>query len=128
MDDERIIDNARAVGEYLASRLREAAADHPAVAEIRAVGLAIGAEIAHPGTTDPDPATTRAIVNGMRGAGVLIGTTGRHGNVLKIRPPLIFGRDHADQLVQSFREVVAGPAVRRRPAPERVEPRVSRGR
>ena len=30
----------------------------------------------------------------MRQDGVLIGTTGRHGNTLKIRPPLVFRRGH----------------------------------
>jgi 4-aminobutyrate aminotransferase-like enzyme len=33
---------------------------------------------------------------------VLIGRTGRHGNTLKIRPPLVFERDHADQLVEAL--------------------------
>jgi 4-aminobutyrate aminotransferase-like enzyme/Ser/Thr protein kinase RdoA (MazF antagonist) len=102
IDDERIIDNAGRVGEYLGSRLRDAVASDPRVAEVRQVGLAIGVEIVRPGTTEPDPGTTTAIVNRMRDRGVLIGTTGRHSNVLKIRPPLVFGRAHADQLVEAL--------------------------
>ena len=35
---------------------------------------------------------------------VLLGTTGPHDNVLKIRPPLVFGRRHADLLLQTLRE------------------------
>jgi 4-aminobutyrate aminotransferase-like enzyme len=35
----------------------------------------------------------------MRERGVLVGTTGRHGNVLKIRPPLAFGEEHIDLVV-----------------------------
>ena len=42
----------------------------------------------------------------MRQRGVLIGTTGRHSNVLKIRPPLVFQREHADQLVAALSEVL----------------------
>jgi 4-aminobutyrate aminotransferase-like enzyme len=42
----------------------------------------------------------------MRQRGVLIGTTGRPGNVLKIRPPLVFKREHADQLVETLAEVL----------------------
>ena len=42
----------------------------------------------------------------MREAGVLIGTTGRHGNTLKIRPPLVFRRDHADQLVGTLDNIL----------------------
>ena len=64
----------------------------PLVQEVRAVGLAIGVQVV-------DAASASAIVEAMRVAGVLIGVTGRHGNTLKIRPPLVFQREHADQVV-----------------------------
>jgi len=70
------------------------------------VGLAIGVEIVRAGTTEPDPGTTREIVEGMRERGVLIGTTGRNANVLKIRPPLVFRHDHADLLVETLASVL----------------------
>ena len=72
VDDERIVDNARDVGEYLGTRLREIAAQSPVVGEVRQIGLAIGVEIVRPGTTEPDPATANDIVNGMQDAGILI--------------------------------------------------------
>ena len=95
------------MGEYLAGRLREVAARTPVIGEVRGIGLAIGVEIVHPGTTEPDPATTKEIVEGMRQNGVLIGTTGRHGNTLKIRPPLVFGRKHADLLLATLEDVLS---------------------
>jgi 4-aminobutyrate aminotransferase-like enzyme/Ser/Thr protein kinase RdoA (MazF antagonist) len=107
MGDERIIDNAARVGEYLAGLLRDVAAGTPLVGEVRAVGLAIGVEIVRAGTTDPDGAAAREIAEGMRENGVLIGTTGRDGNTLKIRPPLVFQPRHADQLVNSLADVLA---------------------
>ena len=110
MDDERIIVNAAAVGEYLARQLRDLAARHPLIGEVRQIGLAIGVEIVKPGTTESDWAAAREIVEGMRLNGVLIGSTGRHGNVLKIRPPLIFQRPHADELVQTLWSVLSRPA------------------
>jgi 4-aminobutyrate aminotransferase-like enzyme len=45
---------------------------------------------------------------------VLIGTTGRHRNTLKIRPPLAFRRRDADLLVATLQEVLD----HRRPAAE----------
>jgi 4-aminobutyrate aminotransferase-like enzyme len=98
--DERIIEEVGRVGEQAAARLRELAAQAPRIAEVRAVGLAIGVEIVRPGTTEPDPAAAKGIVEAMRRSGVLIGTTGRHGNTLKIRPPLVFRREHIDQLIE----------------------------
>jgi 4-aminobutyrate aminotransferase-like enzyme len=42
----------------------------------------------------------------MRDRGILLGTTGPAGNVLKIRPPLVFGREHADLLLAVLDEVL----------------------
>jgi 4-aminobutyrate aminotransferase-like enzyme/Ser/Thr protein kinase RdoA (MazF antagonist) len=110
IDDERIVEGAGEVGEYLAGRLRDVAARTPLIGDVRAIGLAIGVEIVRPGTTEPDPATTKEIVEGMRQSGVLIGTTGRHSNTLKIRPPLVFRRREADLLVSTLEEVLQGLA------------------
>ncbi len=107
IDDERIIANAADVGQYMTGRLGEVGARTPLIGEVRSVGLAVGVEIIRPGTTEPDPATARDILEGMRNAGVLIGTTGRHSNTLKIRPPLVFQRKHADQLVETLGSVLS---------------------
>ena len=111
MDDEGVIENARVIGEYLAGQLRSLAEHHPLIGEVRAIGLAIGVEIVTPATTDPDPGTAREIVEAMRQRGVLIGTTGRHGNTLKIRPPLIFQRGHVDQLIDALVDGLANPTT-----------------
>jgi 4-aminobutyrate aminotransferase-like enzyme len=37
-----------------------------------------------------DAATTSAVKEGLRERGVLVGTCGRRGDVLKVRPPLAF--------------------------------------
>ncbi len=112
IDDERIVERAADVGAYLAGGLREVAARSPLIGDVRNVGLAIGVEIVRPATTEPDPATTKEIVEGMRRNAVLIGTTGRHGNTLKIRPPLVFTRAHADALVATLDQVLEGSGRR----------------
>jgi 4-aminobutyrate aminotransferase-like enzyme len=38
----------------------------------------------------------------IRRAGVLVGIEGPHANVLKIRPPLVCEREHADLLVDAL--------------------------
>jgi 4-aminobutyrate aminotransferase-like enzyme/Ser/Thr protein kinase RdoA (MazF antagonist) len=97
IDDERIIANAAAVGEYLGSRLRALAAGSSVLGEVRQIGLAIGVDT-------PSESIAKDIANALRDAGVLIGTTGRDNNVLKIRPPLVFQRIHADQLTEALRQ------------------------
>ena len=67
---------------------------------MRGVGLLIGIElIRDPETRKPDPRLAGSIMNGMRERGVLIGTTGPAGNVLKIRPPLVMTHEEAGVIV-----------------------------
>ena len=39
------------------------------------------------------------MLDAVRDRGVLIGPTGPHDNVLKVRPPLVVGPDDADRIV-----------------------------
>jgi 4-aminobutyrate aminotransferase-like enzyme len=40
----------------------------------------------------------------MRDKGVLISRIGRHDNILKMRPPMPFNREHADLLLATLGE------------------------
>ena len=46
-------------------------------------------------------------MNLLRERRVLISSAGPHGNVLKIRPPLVFGTEHADLLVETLDQALA---------------------
>jgi 4-aminobutyrate aminotransferase-like enzyme len=50
------------------------------------------------------------VADALRGRGILLGTTGPAGNVLKIRPPLVFGREHADLLLRTLDDVLTDTA------------------
>ena len=58
----------------------------------------------------PDRAAARWIVNAMRERRVLISVCGAHGNVLKVRPPLVFSMSDVDRFVAEFGEVLASLA------------------
>ncbi len=45
-------------------------------------------------------------MNRMRERRVLISAAGIHGNTLKIRPPLPFGREHADIFLKTLEDVL----------------------
>jgi 4-aminobutyrate aminotransferase-like enzyme/Ser/Thr protein kinase RdoA (MazF antagonist) len=95
VEDERIVDNTVATGDYLRAGLRDVAAGSAVVREVRGMGLATGVEVA-------DAVTALEIVEGLRERGVLVGTCGAAGNVLKIRPPLVFRPAHADELADAL--------------------------
>lgn len=103
IDTEGLIENARGVGAYLLERLRQLQARHELIADVRGAGLFIGVELRR---SDKDGTTAAnegaRIVNMLRERRVLISVAGSHGNVLKIRPPLVFGTEHADLLVEQL--------------------------
>jgi 4-aminobutyrate aminotransferase-like enzyme/Ser/Thr protein kinase RdoA (MazF antagonist) len=89
IEDERLLDQVARVGSLLLSTLAE-------LAEVRGRGLLVGVQL--------DEADTAArTVDRLRTQGVLIGRTGPRGDVLKIRPPLVFAEEHVPLLAEALR-------------------------
>lgn len=100
---EGLQDNARDTGAHLRDQLASFSQQHAAVGDVRGAGLYIGVEIVRDNASRaPDSAAAERLVNAMRERNVLIGTAGKFGNVLKIRPPLCFRREHADIFLEAF--------------------------
>ncbi|MDA0230733.1 MAG: aspartate aminotransferase family protein [Proteobacteria bacterium] len=105
--EEGMQENARLIGAALRDRLAALASRFPIIAEVRGAGLFIGVELRNP--DDPtrlDSDTATRICNGMRDQGVLIGSAGRYGNVLKIRPPLCMKIEHVDFLIDALEKTL----------------------
>lgn len=108
LERERLQEHARVTGEYLVAALRGLQAKHPIIGDVRGLGQFYAAELVRDRASKaPATAETRRLVNGMRDRGVLLSRVGRHDNVLKIRPPMPFGREHADQLVAALDDTLA---------------------
>ena len=106
IEQDRLQENAAAMGEVLMTRLQDLSQRYPLLAELRGAGLMIGAAICRDG--QPDRGATTQIVNGMRAEGVLISSCGRDHNVLKIRPPLIVGAAEIDLFATTLGKVLEG--------------------
>ena len=102
IEDEHLVAHVSETGARLLTALRDATAEDPRVGDVRGWGLAVAVDIVDPATGRFDPDRTRRIIEGMRDRGVLIGRTGRERATLKIRPPLVFGDDHTDLLVDAL--------------------------
>jgi 4-aminobutyrate aminotransferase-like enzyme len=108
MRDEGLVRNAQLTGNHLLGKLRELAARCSLIREVRGAGLFIGVELAAgAGGAAGGAALTRRVVNAMRNRGVLLGATGRNGEVLKIRPPLTFQAEHAELLLQELERTLS---------------------
>ncbi|WP_201028398.1 aspartate aminotransferase family protein [Mycolicibacterium brisbanense] len=111
IEDEELIDNARAAGARLMAGLQELAGRHRVLGDVRGAGLFVAAEIV--GDRDsrsPDADTAAVVVNELRERRILISASGREQNVLKIRPPLPFTAEHADLFVAALDEVLTSVA------------------
>jgi 4-aminobutyrate aminotransferase-like enzyme len=106
IEDEELIVNAAVVGDWLRARLLELAARRPANGYVRGRGLMTGVELVGIDGVSPASELESRAKNAMAHHGVLIGTAGRDGNVLKIRPPLCITRDEARLIVNALHEVL----------------------
>lgn len=95
IEEEGLQENAAEVGAYLLDGLRELS--HPLIADTRGLGLFLGIELARDG--EPASAEAGRIVEAMRDRHVLMGRVGRAQHILKIRPPMVFSRADADELI-----------------------------
>jgi 4-aminobutyrate aminotransferase-like enzyme len=107
LEAEQLPANSAATGAYLKDGADRIAAGSPLLADVRGAGLYLGADVVSPSTGAPSGELASAIVNGMRERRVLISATGPRGNVLKIRPPLPFRAEHADQLLAALSDVLS---------------------
>ncbi len=111
IEQEDLVNRTAALGAHLRENLRALQETCEPLAEVRGRGLFIGLEwVKDRRSKEPDPSGAELIVNRMRRAGFLIGRAGEHGNVLKLRPPLVIEREQADMFLEAFESAVAEPA------------------
>ena len=102
--DERVLPRVIEAGDALRAAVREIAVDHECIGDVRGMGLANAIEIVRDRSSKkPDAATTEAIKNGLRDRGVLVGTTGTTGSMLKVRPTLAFTAREVPVFVTALR-------------------------
>jgi 4-aminobutyrate aminotransferase-like enzyme len=103
IEKENLVANARAMGEYLQQGLRKLAQRYSWIREVRGAGLFLGVDLAaNPATRLTARQEATRIINDLSRHGVLLGSTGRDSNVLKIRPPLTIARAEVDFLINAL--------------------------
>lgn len=105
--DERLQENAAAVGAHLARRLRELGERYPLVGAVHGSGLYLGLEFVRDRETlEPATEETEAICERLRELGVIVQPTSDRQCVLKIKPPLCLTVSDADTFVERLDEVL----------------------
>ena len=105
--DEKLQENALAVGNKWIDRLNGLKAQHSIIGDVRGSGLFLGIDLVNDQTTRA-PAIKQAsyIVNRLRDSGILAGTDGPDHNVIKLRPPLIISDSDAELFTSSLEEIL----------------------
>ena len=109
LEDEALVASAASLGDWFRAELRALAERHLAIGDVRGRGLMTGVELVRDrATREPSRELAARVKDEMAEGGVLIGTTGRRGNVLKIRPPLCITRDEAALIVATLDAALSG--------------------
>jgi 4-aminobutyrate aminotransferase-like enzyme/Ser/Thr protein kinase RdoA (MazF antagonist) len=105
--DQRLMHNAEAMGAALRDGLRKLAERHALIGDVRGLGLFIGVELVRDRRTlEPAAAEAKAIVEAMKGEGILLSSEGPHRNVLKIQPPLVITQEDCEFFLRKLDEVM----------------------
>lgn len=106
IENEQLQENALHVGNYLLDTGKKLAGDHDIIGDVRGCGLFVGFEIVK-SKACRTPATQEAqwIVDRMKSVHrVLISSDGPHECVLKLKPPMVFSKENADEFFVAFKE------------------------
>ena len=108
VEEENMQQNANKIGKYLLQELKELQSEFSLIGEVRGKGLFIGIELIK-NSSNLSPASKEAeeVVNKMKRKKILLSTDGPDHNVIKIKPPMIFNRQNADELVLKLSEVLS---------------------
>lgn len=95
------------MGKALLAQLSQLQQAHPAIGEVRSLGLLVGVELVRDRSTR-EPLPAAGIANSMRDLGVLVGATGPAGNVIKIRPPLVVTAEQVGMVTEALDRALLG--------------------
>ncbi|WP_235537820.1 aminotransferase class III-fold pyridoxal phosphate-dependent enzyme [Sediminicola sp. YIK13] len=103
---ERLQAHALKVGVFLKSELKKLATDFPIIGDVRGEGLFLGMELVD-ASMNPLAEQTDYLANRMKDHGILMSTDGPDHNVLKIKPPMVFTQENANELIFYLRKILA---------------------
>ncbi len=107
IEQEGLQQNALVAGQRLVNGLKGLMDKHALIGDVRGLGLYVGVELVVDRST-LEPATDQAdyIINRLRDHGILISTDGPLENVLKMKPPIVFSAENADDVANVLDKIL----------------------
>jgi 4-aminobutyrate aminotransferase-like enzyme len=103
--DEKLQENALKVGTYLKEELLNLQKEFSIIGDVRGQGLFLGFELTDENII-PLPDKAVYLANRMKDFGVLMSTDGKDNNALKIKPPMVFNMENADELLERLNQIL----------------------
>jgi len=96
-----LLENAKKMGDYLIKSFKDISKQKSSIGDVRGKGLLIGIDLVKDKETK-EPASENAlkIVRKALEKGLIIGTTGRYRNILRLTPPLTLIFEQAEKIVE----------------------------
>lgn len=108
LESDGLIAKSAAVGASLKDALTERMSTRDWIGDVRGHGLFIGVElVTDRATKKPDIARAVDVANRLKDKGFLTANAGAHGNIIKIRPPLVFATEQSNAFLEAFDNVLA---------------------
>ncbi|MFT5647279.1 MAG: 4-aminobutyrate aminotransferase-like enzyme, partial [Aureispira sp.] len=101
---EGLQENALKIGNYLKKALWKLAKNYPIIGDVRGQGLFLGVELVDK-ALNPLPEKTDYLANRMKVHKILMSVDGPQHNVLKIKPPMVFSLEQAEELIYRLEKV-----------------------
>jgi len=100
IESHDLMGNAERRGAQLRAGLREIAARHPIIGDVRGLGLMVGAEFVH-ADKSPAPAELDAVLEKLKNRGFIVGKNGIARNVMAFQPPLIITEQNINDVLNA---------------------------
>ncbi|MEO6682983.1 MAG: aminotransferase class III-fold pyridoxal phosphate-dependent enzyme [Ginsengibacter sp.] len=103
IQDEKLQEHALETGNYLMDLLKNLSEKCSLIGDVRGHGLFVGAEFVKDRISkEPAVEEINRVIEKMKEKGFLLSTDGPLNNVLKIKPPLVFNKKNAEEMVRAL--------------------------
>lgn len=102
--EDELQNNALEIGNYLKNEIGNLQQYFSIIGDVRGQGLFLGIELVNK-NKEPETEKAKYFTNRMKDLGILMSIDGKDNNVLKIKPPIVFSKTNADELIKCMSQV-----------------------
>lgn len=108
-ENENLVENSQKMGEYMKAGLLKIQEKCKYLGCVRGMGLVIGLEfVKDKNTKVPAQELIKTIITRCAEKGLLVGSVGMFGNVIRVAPPLVITKEIADESLGIMESVLTG--------------------